>query len=93
MGDSKGYYKPSLIEINIFQVQKVLELKTNERDKLFWNDRGWISSTYVIKLYYIHFSYVVGAGIDKNVIRKGSYVSDWRIFKDNTGVGKNATVL
>lgn len=46
LNEKKGYYKPSLIEINIFQVQKVLALKTNERDKLFWHDRGWLDKAY-----------------------------------------------
>jgi Multimeric flavodoxin WrbA len=44
--EGKGSYKPSFTEINIFQVQKVLALKTNERDKQFWQNRGWLDKVY-----------------------------------------------
>jgi len=47
--DGTIYYKPSIYEINIFQVQKVLALKTNERDKQFWQDNGWIDMVYYYK--------------------------------------------
>ena len=46
LNDGKSSYKPSIYEINIFQVQKVLALKTNERDKQFWQDSGWIDKVY-----------------------------------------------
>ena len=42
LNEGRSSYKPSIYEINIFQVQKVLALKTNERDKQFWQDNGWI---------------------------------------------------
>ena len=44
--EGQSSYKPSLYEINIFQVQKVLALKTNKRDKQFWKDRGWVDKVY-----------------------------------------------
>ena len=46
LNEGKSSYKPSIYEINIFQVQKVLALKTNERDKQFWQDSGWIDKVY-----------------------------------------------
>jgi len=46
LNDGQSSYKPSIYEINIFQVQKVLALKTNERDKQFWQDSGWIDKVY-----------------------------------------------
>jgi multimeric flavodoxin WrbA len=42
----KDSYKPSFYEINIFQVQKVLALKTSERDKKFWQDNEWNDKVY-----------------------------------------------
>lgn len=46
LNNGKSSYKPSIYEINIFQVQKVLALKTNELDKQFWQERGWIDKVY-----------------------------------------------
>lgn len=46
LNGGKKNYKPSIYELNIFQVQKVLALKTNERDKQFWQDNGLIDNVY-----------------------------------------------
>ena len=42
----KKYYKPSMNEIVIFEVQKVLALKSSGDDRKFWENRKWIDKYY-----------------------------------------------
>jgi len=39
-------YKPSLNQLIMYQVQKVLAIKIHEIDRVFWTERGWNNSIY-----------------------------------------------
>ena len=40
------YYKPSMNEIVIFEVLKVLALKSNGADRQFWEEKKWLDKVY-----------------------------------------------
>ena len=42
----KKYYRPSMNEIVIFQVLKVLALKSSGADRKFWEEKNWIDKCY-----------------------------------------------
>lgn len=42
----KKHYHPTMNEIVIFEVQKVLALKSNGDDRKFWEEKGWINQCY-----------------------------------------------
>ena len=44
--NDKKYYKPSMNEIVIFEVQKVLALKSSGADNTFWKEKNWIDAYY-----------------------------------------------
>jgi hypothetical protein len=41
LGMSKARYRPSLRQVVLFEVQKVLALKVSRIDRQFWQERGW----------------------------------------------------
>ena len=42
----KKYYRPAMNEIVIFEVLKVLALKSNGADRKFWEEKKWIDKVY-----------------------------------------------
>ena len=42
----KKYYRPSMNEIVIFEVLKVLALKSNGADRKFWEEKKWLDKLY-----------------------------------------------
>ncbi|MCL2130571.1 MAG: flavodoxin family protein [Treponema sp.] len=46
LNTGENYYKPGMNQIIIFQVQKVLALKSDGSDRKFWEERNWINKYY-----------------------------------------------
>ena len=46
LNTDKSEYKPKAKEIMSFDIQKALALKSNAKDRAFWEEKGWISKPY-----------------------------------------------
>jgi multimeric flavodoxin WrbA len=44
--NDKKYYRPSMNEVVIFEVQKVLAIKSGGEDKKFWEEKNWNGKSY-----------------------------------------------